>query len=640
MKKRILLLLVCVVYSAFAKATSKPPQSPITTIDRVTVYLNGAQVERMGTINVTTGTNHYVFEGLSSTIDESSIQVSGLGDATILSINYGLNYLTKQKNSQKVEQLKDQKKLIERKIHLLNNRIQGLKKEEEVISVNQRLGSDVNEIDLEKVKAIATYYRERVTAIRDAILEAEIEKTELQRQSNAITKQFNEFNVTEEVSSGQITLKVNSDINTSLSLRIKYNVSDAGWYPLYDLKAKEINTPLELSYKAHLYQKTGVDWNRCKITLSTGDPNTNNLKPTIDTKYLNFVGNYYKNTNRRTKAYTYKYNPTIKRVTGIVQDENGPLPGANVIISGTSIGTQTDFDGRYAIEVSQGETLVFSYVGFKTEERPIHATIMNVNLDADQTLDEVVVTAYGTKKEKKALGYAVSEVDVARVLSGKAQGVSISNKYTATGDIKTEGLTTTRFEIQKTYSIPSDGDVTVVEIDNFMIPASYQYFTAPLLNENVFLTASIKDWIDYSLLPGEANIYFEGSFSGKTYIDPLETTEDLTISLGVDPNVIVDRKQVDNFKATSFIGTTKIIDHSYVLKIKNSKQTPIQITLLDRVPVSQNKEIKVGDIKTGDAIYKSKTGLLEWKLNLTPNTSVEKTFSYELRYPKHKRINL
>jgi uncharacterized protein (TIGR02231 family) len=226
------------------------------------------------------------------------------------------------------------------------------------------------------------------------------------------------------------------------------------------------------------------------------------------------------------------------------------------------------------------------------------------------------------------------------MLNGNASGVTAQPNYTATGDVKLDGLTTTRFEIKKNYSIPSDGDVTVIEVDTFKIPATYEYFAAPLLNQNVFLTASIKDWAQYSLLPGEANIYLEGSFSGKTFIDPLATTEALTVSLGVDPNVVVEREQLDNFKATSFIGSQRIVANKYEIKIKNNKATSINLKLVDRIPKSQNKEIKVDDIETGDADYDKETGLLKWTLSIAPNSPIEKRFSYELRYPKSKRINL
>ncbi|MFP2996179.1 SusC/RagA family TonB-linked outer membrane protein [Spongiivirga sp. MCCC 1A20706] len=129
-----------------------------------------------------------------------------------------------------------------------------------------------------------------------------------------------------------------------------------------------------------------------------------------------------------------------KTITGVVTDQSGlPLPGASVVVKGTATGTQTDFDGNYSIQASVGQTLVFSYVGQKTEERTVGASnTINVQLNEDATaLEEVVVTAQGIKREKKALGYAVSSVgsealesraegDVARILTGKASGVQIT----------------------------------------------------------------------------------------------------------------------------------------------------------------------------------------------------------------------
>lgn len=128
-----------------------------------------------------------------------------------------------------------------------------------------------------------------------------------------------------------------------------------------------------------------------------------------------------------------------KTVTGNVTDQDGiPLPGVNILVEGTTNGTQSDFDGNYTINVGEGQTLVFSYIGQATTKRTVDATdVVNVQLEEDtQALEEVIVTAQGIKREKKALGYAVTtvgseslesrpEADIARVLSGKVSGVNI-----------------------------------------------------------------------------------------------------------------------------------------------------------------------------------------------------------------------
>lgn len=129
-----------------------------------------------------------------------------------------------------------------------------------------------------------------------------------------------------------------------------------------------------------------------------------------------------------------------RTVTGTLSDDSGePLIGANILVKGTSVGTVTDFDGKYSIEMPDGSSvLVFSYTGYTTKEVEVGASnVMDVVMSEGVELGEVVVTGLGIKKEKKALGYAVTtvgagdielrpEADVARVLRGKVAGVDIN----------------------------------------------------------------------------------------------------------------------------------------------------------------------------------------------------------------------
>ena len=111
-------------------------------------------------------------------------------------------------------------------------------------------------------------------------------------------------------------------------------------------------------------------------------------------------------------------------VTGVVSDNNGlPVPGVNVIVKGTTSGTQTDFDGKYSIKATSGQTLVFNFVGMKTQEISAASTSINVKMMDDAVeLEGVVVTALGIKREKKSLGYATQEVKGEDLKSGTAGG--------------------------------------------------------------------------------------------------------------------------------------------------------------------------------------------------------------------------
>ncbi|AUP81734.1 DUF4139 domain-containing protein [Flavivirga eckloniae] len=673
--------------TTIAFSNNEKPTS--TSINEVTVYVNGAQIIRTAKINLPVGTTSFKFDKLSPNIQESSIQISGLKSASILSINYGINYLSKQKKSETIENLQNRVIELEDSIQAEDDIISGYEEELKIINDNRHIGNDNVAVTLEKLQQFASYYRKRITEIKNLIHISQKKKRKISEQISEIQKQLTEFNVVDKVQTGEITVKLNTSIASQLNLIIKYNVDNAGWFPVYDIKAERINKPLLLAYKAHVYQSTGSNWDHVKLTLSTSDPNTNNEKPNIKPKYLNFINRLsnYKSSNA-TKNYNYKYNPFVQTISGIVTDETGtPIPGVNVIIKGTSNGVATDFDGQYSIKADGGKALDFSYIGYKTETFPIHSSIMNISLDPDmQALNEVVVVGYA-KKERHVTGAAssikirgkssvsdrsnpliiidgvpssesdLSQIDPSLIASKEIlkdanateiygsrarNGVILitTKAQTSNGNIIEEGITNRRFEIKKPYTIPSDGDLTVIEIDAYKIPATFSHFAAPVVNENVFLTAKMGDWEQYNLLPGEANIYFEGSYSGKTNINPQATTDSLTVSLGVDPNIVIKRNAINNFKKTNFTGSNKVVNKNYEIELKNNKQSTINLTLIDRIPVSQNKAIKVDDIDYGIAEFDSKKGLLEWKVNLKPNQSNKFNFSYTLKYPKYKRVNL
>ncbi len=700
MKNLILLFVLCplLIFGNDKKTLSK--------IKEVTVYLNGASITRTAACDLAAGASEITLSGLSTKIDETSIQISGLQAVTILAMSYNINFMPIVENKTASRPLQQRLTAIETEVAVLKNNISGLEEEEQVIYANRLISARTQGLNLEKLKEISTYYRQRITAIKNAIFKANLEIKKLNTETRIVQRQMTELNNTPEKEQGEIKIKFDAPIASRLNLIVSYQVQDAGWIPNYDIKSKDINTPLFLSYKAHVYQKTGNDWNNVYIILSTGNPNINVAKPNLGTKYLNFT-NGYKNKNVNiTKKSRYVYNPAVRQVTGTVIDESGaPLPGASILVKGTTNGTQTDFDGHFSIHIQNGQKLMVSYIGFRPEELPIYSSVMNIRLDEDmEALNEVIVTAMGVKREKRSLGYAVSSVDASQALQGKAAGVHISNSngirirgasslngnsrplYLIDGVIKEEfeegdldmdeiqsvevlkgnkalalygsrgsrgiivittkkssvqdDVTSTKFVIKKPYSILSDGDITAIEINTFKLDAKYEYFAAPIVNENVFLTTTFSDWEQYNLLPGEASIYFKGTYAGKTTIDPYTTKKEMTISLGIDQNITVTRKQNKNFKSKSFTGSNRTLERKYDVAVKNNKAVAIDLKLMDRIPISQQKEIKVDDIETDDADYETKTGLLTWKVNLDPKETQTKSFSFQVKYPKYKRISI
>ena len=126
----------------------------------------------------------------------------------------------------------------------------------------------------------------------------------------------------------------------------------------------------------------------------------------MKTKFLRFLSSFL-------LVFAFGFSMQAQSISGTVSDENGvPLPGATVLVEGTSNGVSTDFDGNYSINASSGDTLVFSFVGYTSQSVVVgSSSTVNVSLQPDNALEEVVVTALGVKRNVKAVGYSITQVD-------------------------------------------------------------------------------------------------------------------------------------------------------------------------------------------------------------------------------------
>mgnify|MGYP000123370447 CR=1 FL=1 len=401
---------------------SNNPKLP-SKIKEVTVYLSAAQITRSALCNLPAGPSEIVLIGLSPKIDESSIHLSGLKSVSILSTSYDVNYLIKKESNPETLQWDREIESIETKVALLKNKILGLEEEAKVITSNRIVSSDAQELNLERLKQVSIYYRERTTGIKNEIFNTNLEINLHNIEKRQLQLQLAELNNSPEREQGELKIKFDAPMATALDLEISYTVQDAGWVPSYDIKSTDLNAPLKMNYKANVYQKTGNDWNDVKVILSTDNPNINVAKPNLGTKHLDFVSGYRKQYSNTVKKQKYVHNPTIKKVVGTVTDPDGtPLPSCNIVVKGTGNAVQTDFDGYFIMDIAEGQELVFSYIGYKNMEIPIYSTVMNVSMEEDaQALDEVVVTGMGTKRSD--LTGAVTSIS--ETLAGRASGIKI-----------------------------------------------------------------------------------------------------------------------------------------------------------------------------------------------------------------------
>ncbi len=596
-------------------------------IKNVTVFLEGAEVVREADFSFSQGNTTLVFSGLPALLKPQSIQVEGTGRFTVLSVSHELDYIEEQASSAKVHEFQEEAERVRMTIDELESMLAVYQEEEKLLYENRKLGGSEQGTAVSQIKEAADFYRSRLRDLKLRQLETRQKIKKLKEEESIFINSLREFKARKNQPTSKVLVKIEAAAPGKAGMRISYLVEKAGWLPAYDLRVKEVGEPLALHYKAQVHQQSGEDWQNVKLVISTGNPETNMNKPELPIQWVNFRENVNWQNNRN-------YSGTLPdKVQGRVTDgETGEaLPGANVMVKGTTVGTVTDVNGNYTISIPGGSRILqFSFIGYVQQEVPIqNGATINVSLFPDmQSLEEVVVVGYGAKLEGRAAGVNVNKNN------RRAAVESISIPDVA----QTHNQITTEFTIAQPFTILSDGKMNMVEMQQHQLPAFYQYFAAPAKEEAAFLTAKITAWEEADLLSGEASLFFEGKFVGKTLIDLQQTKDTLEVSLGRDKNVMVKREEVKDYNKTSFFGGKQIEEQAFTISVRNAKQKNIQLLLKDRIPVSKNSDIIVETNELSGAVFNREKGHLHWNLELKPNSSLEKKVSYSLKYSRRKEI--
>lgn len=536
-------LLLALLFSASAALAQveKPVDSKITN---VTVFLSKAQVTREIKTRVEAGKTTLVVTGLTAFMDTESIQAAGKGSFVILGIGHRQNFLDQLNVPKPLKVLKDSAVYYQKMVTLAQSQRDILNKEEQLLSANQRIGGNTQNISVAELKGMADFYRTRLTEIVNARMKEEEKITKFHERIAKINQQVNEQNELYSRNTGEILINVSAEAATTVDLAIDYIVQNAGWSPVYDLRAINTKSPVTIGYKANVYQSTGEEWKNVKLKLSTANPNQGGLKPELSAWYVNF----------READYS------------VIRGLQGKVAGLNV----------EDKKSR------------------------------EFEADANALNEVVVVTA-------------------------PAESIA---DYTST--IQT--TLNTEFDISLPYTVTSASKPTVVDIRNYEMNSIYEYAVAPKLDNDAFLVARGLGWEEFNLLPGEANIFFEGTFVGKSFIDPNNIRDTLSVSLGRDKRIVVKREKVKDLTTRKVIGGNQRENYAWEISLRNTKTEAVKIVVEDQIPVSQNSQIEVTPGDMSGAKFDAITGKLTWTITLQPNETKKLNYKFEVKYPKDKKL--
>lgn len=194
------------------------------------------------------------------------------------------------------------------------------------------------------------------------------------------------------------------------------------------------------------------------------------------------------------------------------------------------------------------------------------------------------------------------------------------------------------YELNYNQTIVSQEKEQYVILDKKNVEANYKYHTVPKLNNQVFLMAFVKNWQNLNLISGEANIYFEDNYIGKTNITSNYVKDEFPISLGIDERIVVKRIKIEDKTAQKIFNSNKWETESYEISIRNNTKESIELEILDQIPLSENQKITVKTLNIGDGDLDTKTGSILWNRKINSGTSEKINFSYEVKYPKEMQI--
>lgn len=228
----------------------------------------------------------------------------------------------------------------------------------------------------------------------------------------------------------------------------------------------------------------------------------------------------------------------------------------------------------------------------------------------EMQLEEVVITGYGNDQ-----------------LKAKAPGVSI-----------VQNQTNFNYKLDKPFSVPSDGDWHTTTIRTEDANTSYDYYAVPKQAKYAFLMGNIEDWESLDLINGDAQIFFNNQFIGNSTIDPYTIEDSLQLSLGKDERILISREKLKEFEERNFFGNKTRETLVYEITIKNTKQVPISIKIEDQVPLSTDESIKISVRDLSDGSLNKESGIVSWNLNLEAGEQKVLRLSYQMEYPKGKRV--
>ena len=288
MKSKRLPALLAVASLLFGQAVFAQTLRVPARLTHATVFANRAQLTSVLKTTIEAGNTELIFDNIADQLDPQSIQLTGKGDVVILGVTFNQNFLQNAPKSRTVQLLEDSLKLYREQLADLVSARDVVQQEKELLIANRQVGGPQGGATIEKLQQMTDYFRRRMTDLNAQLQRNDQQQTRLKERITKISGQLTELAQRRTQPTGELRVSLSAKTRTTADLELRYVALNAGWSPTYDLRASTVRGPIQLLYKASVYQQTGLEWENIRLTLSSANPSVGGQAPELLPQFVDF----------------------------------------------------------------------------------------------------------------------------------------------------------------------------------------------------------------------------------------------------------------------------------------------------------------------------------------------------------------
>ncbi len=545
------LVVLLVVVSVAAAAEPRPVTGEVSA---VTLYRGQALVTRVVAVKCDQGMTQVVVGDLPQHIVPDSLFADADQGVQVRAVRYRTRALREEPRDevrrieQQIEDIEEELRANQRSQEVVKHRAAYLDKLEQFTAPTAQTELSKGVLNAGTLKELTLFaFDQRESAATD-LLKLEEKERELKSAVELARRRHSELTAGSSRTLREAVVELSAERAAQADVRLNYLVTEAGWEPLYNVRATGQNAAVTVEYNATVHQMSGEDWPNVQLTLSTASPALTSQGPELGPFWVSLAGQ-----------------PLVSQVVEVQDEMSESLRrslASNAMRQRQAAHWEENEDAMWLMNAAAGG-------------------LQNLELAADK--------------------------DVLRRLREPSVSEGLSVTYALPG-----GTT-----------VPSRREQQMVQIVSLDLASDLYFVAVPLLTGYVYREAELLNDSELALLEGQATVYLNGGFVGRTDVPMVAVGQKFTVGLGMDSQLRAARRMVE--RTERVLGANKEVVASYGLTLENFKERPVNVRVYDRIPhTTKGAEIRVtlgemSDELSDDRLYlqdERPKGILRWDIEV------------------------